>query len=266
LDNPRPFQATSALLLVVVQLLAALGVLLLGAAVSGGDRVGAVFLGAIPTVAPLVALYVGLVRYAPDEPTAAALRLQRPAGAWPLIGLALIFGAALSPVLLFLQEALLSLVPAEPLSPELENELRAAMERPATVAFLALSQIALAPLAHEALYRGFIQPRLVAGLGARRGVLIAAIFFAAAQLTPGLLPIALLVGLSLGVIALAAGTTWAPVAAHAAIGGTPFLAAALGMPFVEGESTTLGAPALLGGAAVAAAALALIWRLRVTSR
>ena len=259
----RPFQATSALLLVGIQLLAAVGVLLLGAAASRGESVAAVFLAAAPLVAPLVALYVGLVRYAPDEPTAAALRFSRPdAAGWGLVGLALIAGAAMSPVLLVLQEQMLSLFPAEPIAPELENELRAALEEPATVLFLTLTQVAFGPLAHEALFRGLMQPRLVAAHGMKRGLWITVFLYAAAQMSPRFLPLALLVALPLGVIALAARTTWAPVAAHLAMGAAPYVAAAVGQPFVDLESGASTVPLwlVLASAVVAAGTLWLIWR------
>ena len=213
MSTPRTFQATSALLLVGVQLIAAVGVLLLGAAVSGGESVGVVFLLAVPVVAPLVAVYVGLLRYAPEEGTAAALRLGRPDG-WGLVLLALLFGFALSPVMVWLQELVVRMVPAEPLTPELEYELHTALAQPATVGFLSLSQMILAPVALESLFRGFIQPRLIAAHGLKRGFWITVFLFAATRMDPGFLPVAVLLGVPFGVIAIAAGNTWAPIAAH----------------------------------------------------
>jgi membrane protease YdiL (CAAX protease family) len=263
-STPRPFQATSALLLVGVQLVAAVGVLFLGALVSGGDSVGVVFLAAAPVVAPLVAVYVGLVRYAPEEGTAAALRLGKPDG-WGLILLALLFGAALSPVVLSLQELLTRLVPSEPIAPELENELRAALEQPGTVLLLSLSTVIFAPLAHEALFRGLLQPRLMTAHGARRGFWITAFLYAATQLDARFLPLAFLVAVPLGVIARAAGTTWASVAAHVAMVAAPYLTAALGSPFVDLDGGASHVPLRLAAASagLAATLLWLIWRRRI---
>jgi len=257
-STQRPFQATSALLLVGVQLLAAVGVLLLGAAVSDGESVGVVFLGATPVLAPLIAVYVGLVRYAPEEGTAAALRLERPdAGAMKLILLPLLFGAAMSPVLLYLQELLGRLLPAEALDPEVENGIRAELEQTTTMLFITLSHTILVPLAHEALVRGLIQPRLMVAHGARRGLWITVFLYAAAQMSPPLLPLALLVGLPLGIIALAAGTTWASIAAHVAM-----VAVSLVIVEVVGSATRLPWWMVLACAAAAAGLLATIWRAR----
>jgi membrane protease YdiL (CAAX protease family) len=149
---------------------------------------------------PLVALYVGLNRYAGEIPTLAALGLGRPTGrqivaavAAGAVGVALGFWRGSSPV--------------EPVS-----------------AFLL---VLVYPLASELLYRGFIQPRLVASVGAWRGLAVTFTLFVVGTLNPLLMPEAALVGAVTGISAWRSGSTWVPLAAHLGFQASRFL---LGVP------------------------------------
>src|SRR5205814_1129479 len=90
------FRPAAALLLLFVYYGAYMAVILLGGLVSDEDHIGVLFLAAAAVVAPLCATYVGLVRYAAEEPTGTALRLGRPV--WTRILLAVVAGAALAPL------------------------------------------------------------------------------------------------------------------------------------------------------------------------
>jgi len=111
-EPPKPFTPAGAILLVLVHFAAYLGVFLLGSLLSDGE-VNLTFGFAAVLVAPLVAMYVGLVRYAPAEGTLAALRLVRPQGREPLrIVLAIVMGAGLSLLVVEMNRLLAQLLAA----------------------------------------------------------------------------------------------------------------------------------------------------------
>ncbi len=210
-SSGKPFTAGAAVLLVLVHLASFFGVLLLGSVLSGDtETVALPFRVAAVLVAPLVALYVGLVRHAPEEATLAALRLGRPVtGSWPSLVLAGVAGAALAPLVALLYSWLFTLLP-----PERDPEVLTT----ATVALLVPAQL-LSAAFQEALFRGLVQPRLVELFGFRRGVWSAVLIFVLAQISALSIPVAAVTGIVAALVAAWSGTTWAAVAASVALQG-----------------------------------------------
>jgi hypothetical protein len=256
-ERARPFGPGAALLLLLVTFAANAVVLLVGDSLSDGP-VGIVFFAAAAVLGPLVAIYVGLVRHAPDEPTGPALGLVLPRGrAWVLLGLAALIGAALSPLVVYLTEQLLALLPKDTAPDEAAAEWLAALEVPATRVLIAVAEIGLIPFVREALLRGFIQPRLVASSGPLRALSLVVLLDLVTLPFPELFPQTLVAAVPLSLLALAARTTWVPIVGHVALVLGP-----VGLMALELEP----GPALCGGgAALAVVLLALAWRLRVRS-
>ncbi len=253
---PRPFGPGAALLLLLVTFAANAVVLLIGDSLSDGP-VGIVFFVAAAVLAPLVAVYVGLVRHAPDEATAPALRLELPRGrAWVHLLLAVGAGVALAPLALELTARVLEALPKEEAPDEAMAEWLAALKLPATQVLIAVAQIVVIPFAREALFRGFMQPRLVGVVGARRAIGIVVLIDLIAQPFPDVVPRAIVAAVPLSLLALWSRTTWAPLVAHVT------LVVAQGALEV-GMGMALPPSLLLGGAALALGFLALSWRLRV---
>jgi membrane protease YdiL (CAAX protease family) len=236
--------AGGAVLLVLVNFAAFLGVLLLGSALSGEEEtISVAFRIAAALVAPLTALYVGLLRHAPAEDTRAALRLLAPTRPqWRSIALALVCGAALGPLVTLTYEYLLSLLPPDPEAQPLSAT---------DLVLLAGAQLVAAALL-EALYRGLVQPRLVATLGARRGLGVTVLIFIVGQVNALTIPASLLTAAVTGIAAFACGSTWAAIVASVAMQAVVVL-----MPDGMPPLWLVGA-----GAGVAAAALYALWRLR----
>jgi membrane protease YdiL (CAAX protease family) len=254
----RPFSPGAALLLLLVYFAANAVVLLIGDSLSDGP-VGSVFFAAAAVLAPLVAVYVGLVRHAPDEPTAAALVLKAPHGrAWVHIALAVVIGAALAPLAYELTARLIELLPAGDAPDEVMLEWLAAQRLPATQALVDVSALLLIPFTRETLFRGLMLPRLGAVLGTRRAVSLVVLLDLVTQPFPELPPHGLVAAVPLCMLAIAARSTWAPFAGHVAL-----IAATYGvnLQFGDHSPTVL----IVGGATLALAATALSWRLRIVA-
>lgn len=238
-------------------------VLVLGGIVSRGEGGGAMSIVAALIVGPLVALYVGLNRHAAAEPTRAALALDAPTRRqWAAIALAVAAGAALAPIAVEVTNRIMAAWPIP--APEEASE-----PRPADVVIVGIALVTAAPLVEEMLFRGFLQPRLVRTLGATRGWFAVVALYTAAQVNPRFMPAALLVGATTGLFALAAGTTWAPIAGHVSCQATPFVLAALDRP-LRGFAATGGEPvgpaALAGCGAVVAVLILAAFRWRSGTR
>jgi membrane protease YdiL (CAAX protease family) len=234
----------AALLLLLVYFAASAVVLLIGDSLSD-EEVGVVFFAAAAVIAPLAAAYVGLVRHAPDERTAAALRIDAPHGrAWLHVGLGLLCGMALAPLASALTTKLVELLPKDPSPNEHLTEWLAAVQQPATQVLIVLCAVT-----REILFRGFMLPRLVAPAGLVRAITLVSLFDLSTQpLGP-----ALVVAVPLGILALAARSTWPSIVASVAILVTP----------VEMILPPNEALVLVGSAVLSVGLLALAWRLRV---
>jgi len=262
LSAPPPFRPAGALLLLLVYYGAYMAAILFGAMVSEGTFGGVLFFGAAGVVAPLLALYVGLTRYAPEERTVPALRLERPRGRqWAQLALAVAVGAALAPIAVELRVLVQLLMPVDALPADLQAELDAALAQ--SQVGLAVAELALIPFAQEVLFRGFIQPRLEGKLGRGRALALTALLSTLAALHPFVMPVALVLALPLGLLAIAAGT-WAAIAARVAVGLAPVALAILSpLPDVATAAPGHVAPAALAvGALVTAAGVLAAWRLR----
>jgi membrane protease YdiL (CAAX protease family) len=259
------FRPAGALLLLFVYYGAYMAAILLGGLVSEGDHVGVLFFAAAAVVAPLCATYVGLNRYAAEEPTRAALRLDRPRGRdWIQIGLAVVAGATLAPLAVELRVAMQQLMPLDALPADVQAELDAALAQTGSQVGLALAELALIPFAQEVLLRGLIQPRLEAPLGRWRALAATALLSMLAALHPFVMPGALVLAVPLGLLAMAAGT-WAAIAARIAVGLAPVALALVGQPLPDVDAAAPGhvAPAaLVASTLVAAAAVLVAWRRR----
>ncbi|HKA89440.1 MAG TPA: CPBP family intramembrane glutamic endopeptidase, partial [Haliangiales bacterium] len=164
-------------------------------------------------VGPLAGLYVGLVRHAPREATATALRLHRPSrrelGA---IAATVLMAVALAPVTQTLDGLLLGALLPEGPSPEALAE----VER--MKGLILAGSVLAQPVGEELLFRGFLLPRLAATAGRGTALLLISGVYALSQLQ--LVPVqaasALVLGLAFGVAALASETAWAAIAGHVA--------------------------------------------------
>jgi membrane protease YdiL (CAAX protease family) len=203
----HPLRPLGAFLLVLVHFAAfmTVGLIATAAAELGGGEDPLLLLrpenliaGAV--VGPLAALYVGLRRQGVEASLAQALRLGRPTGrqASCLVP-AILVGAAFAP---------LSNAITVALSGAHVSGVDAVAPVPAALALVAY------PVAAEMLYRGFIQPRLVASVGVWRGLLVTVTLFMLGQLNPLLMPSGLLLGIVFGVLAWRTGTTWVALFAH----------------------------------------------------
>jgi hypothetical protein len=246
----------AALLLLLVYFAASAVVLLIGDSLSD-EQVGPMFYVAAAVVAPLMATYVGLIRYAPDERTSAALRIelpQAPRGRTYLhIFLGVVCGVALVPLVLELSTSLADLIPKEPVPDEAVAEWIAAVQQPATQALIVVSGVT-----GELFFRGFMLPRLVGTAGLLRAIALVALFDLSTSTMQPLGPVAAVVAaVPCGLLVLAARSTWPAIAARLAF----FLALLVAPADLVITQRTLGM--LLGSTVVAAAAVALSWRLRV---
>jgi membrane protease YdiL (CAAX protease family) len=261
---PPAFRPSSALLCLFVYYAAYLAVIMLGAAFSEGEHVGVLFVGAAAVVAPLVAVYVGLIRYAPDEPTAPALGLSRPSG-WSLVALAVVVGAALAPLAAELRVRLLEWIPPDALPADLAEEWTAELSQTGMTIALGIAGQLLIPFAEEVLFRGLLQRRLARAVGSGRAVLLVALLYTVAGIDPRVMPIMAVIALPFGLLALWAGTTWAPVAGHVGFAVAPLVLARLGatLPDEEAAVPSHVAPAvLLVSVGIALVGLLVAWRLR----
>lgn len=212
-----PLRPGGALLLVFVHFAAFMTItIILASLTRGGGEDEATVIGPwnVPiaqALGLLMALYVGLVRYAPGEPLPVALRAPRPnARAIAVAVIAVGVGiAAYVPAYGILLRILVARVGAL-------DEVRAQAQALPTSG-LALgfgAQLVLVPLASELLFRGFVQGRLALSVGPGRAMLATAVLASLAHLNPFLMPSGLILALPLGVLALLTGSIWAPLAGH----------------------------------------------------
>ncbi len=85
-----------------------------------------------------------------------------------------------------------------------------------------------AGVAEELFFRGYVQQRLVARLGAAGGIVIASVLFALAHFDPHHSAFALAFGLFIGYVVLITGSIWPGILAHAVNNGLSVLVVALG--------------------------------------
>src|SRR5262249_42893639 len=123
-----------------------------------------IFGGAV--VAPLTALYVGLLRHAPQERTGMALRLGT-AAAWQggMVLLAMVAGTALAPVA---ADTIARMIEVFPL------DASEGVDDPSPFMFITLVVIGF-PLVTELFFRGFMQMRLARTVGMWRAWAIASL-------------------------------------------------------------------------------------------
>jgi membrane protease YdiL (CAAX protease family) len=241
-------------LLGVVHLVGVILVLALAGGMGGEDLL--LNLGVAAVVAPLGALYLGLVRHAPNEPTARAAGLVRPAGlAWAQVAVAFLAGVLLLVPLTELAAGLSALMP-RPTAPDGETPQLEKLTLAAGALLLAAAAV------EEMLYRGLVQSRLTVPWPRR--LFAVALLYAAVQVDPRLAPSAFLLGLSLGVAAEAAGTVWAAIALHLGYRTPMVVLALLAAPGAPGDEATEHLPLAftLACAGAGAALLWTIWRLR----
>ena len=189
-------------------------------------------LGALLSVSVQAIVYVGLVRLlvvdtqALDWRSMGVVALDRRAiaqlGGGALWAIPVIFATAI------VAQAILLVFPVEPTSP---------LPPTGTVDGFVLSFIAgalVAPLGEEVLFRAFATTAWARGLGARRGMIVGALFFAFAHVVTitgatagdafGLAIVAFVgrlpVALALGWLFIRRGTIWAPFGLHAAFNGS----------------------------------------------
>jgi membrane protease YdiL (CAAX protease family) len=264
----------SVALFAVLHLVAFVFVFALGASINGGTSGLVLNEGVAALVAPLLALYAALARWAPGVPLGEAVGLVRiPGGAGRGI-LVCVFAVVLGVALAFATAELTARVFAWlPLSvDDLPDDLVAERVGAGTRTVLALCLVLLVPFAEEMLYRGFLQQRVVTRAlprpGSWRAALVVMLFYSMVQPNLRFIPGALVLALGLMLAARWGGSTWSSIAAHVAFQATPLVLSevwSVPLPFI---STVPGGElfqdvlltACAGGiAAVAAFAL---WRLR----
>lgn len=258
--EPRPLRAASAVLLAAISFLTVWLVMILGVALSRGGSV-VVFLAASLVVGPLVALYVGLVRYAPHLPTSEAVGVRPPRGReWALIGLGLLVGVGLAPGTFEITNRLIEAFPP-PRETDPEVAEMAAMPGDAGSRVIILVAILIVgPLATELLFRGLMLRRLREGRGAYVAFVTVTLLSGFRPAVTQAIPAMLLVAAALTTLGLRARTVWVTVIAHIAH------VTASGL-LEEGPETTeivaaspLSPGLIAGGTALAALALAVAWR------
>jgi membrane protease YdiL (CAAX protease family) len=257
----RELSPLGAVALSFVCLAALLGVMLLGSAFTDGETVSIIFVGAAYVVAPMVALYVGLMRYAPHEPTGPAVGLIMPDGRdWMLALIAIGVGAAVVPIATELHLRLLEMFPPSPVSPE------EAEPTGMTMGILLVCEIVAIPAANELLFRGFIQRRLQRTRGATQAWVLTLLLMSLMPLDPTTMPTTAVLAGPLGYLALRAESVWVVIAGRVAQVATPYVAALLGWKSLVEESTHMSAPVLAGSAAIAALGLVLASQARFARR
>jgi membrane protease YdiL (CAAX protease family) len=129
-------------------------------------------------------------------------------------------GMGLSFIVVALQYALLT--------PEVETPFDKLLDDPASRVAVALFGITLGPMVEELLFRGFLQPVLVGGIGVFPGILLTSVLFGALHLTQnadlwqsGLL--IAFVGFVLGTVRHISGSTKASTIVHIAYNSLPFI-------------------------------------------
>jgi len=209
---PEPMRPLGALLLVLVFFAALMTAVSIGTSASSRDLPSVLLLRASWVVGLLMALFVGLVRHAPDRPIRAAVGLVRPPrAAWRFLVPAALVGVCLGAVAM--QLVLWGYKP--PTAKELQ--LGALMEPHGVVeqALVVVAMLIVQPVLEEAWFRGLMWPRLRASIGPWWAFVLTAALYVAIQVIylPGL-PFFALLALSTGAWAWWSGSTWVSVTCH----------------------------------------------------
>jgi membrane protease YdiL (CAAX protease family) len=235
-------------------------VMLVAQFAAGSDVISLQWIMTALVVGPLVALYFGLVRYAPTTPTGEAVGFALPTGRQLAIALlAIVAGAALAPIV-----ADLTVREGATIPPEVAAELKT---REGVIWTAALGVIA-GPIAEEMLFRGFLQRHLQRTIGVGRAFVFTAVVFSMCQMDPlSMLPL-LLVGLAMGTTTLVGGTTWAAVLGRLAHEGAPYVFdwAGFKIPDPDSNPNPLDAQTLVICGAIALAAIGGMILLRARRR
>jgi membrane protease YdiL (CAAX protease family) len=232
--------------------------------------------GVAALVAPLLALYVALARWLPQEPTLTAVGLVRvPGGPWRTLGVfffAVVLGVALAPLASEISARVIQLLPMPPLDPADAGGGGASDSMGlGTGAVLVACLVVLAPMAEEMLYRGFLQARVRVGAhpaGSWRSALLVAGIYALVQTNPRAIPAALLLALGLALAARSGGSTWVSIATHVTFQAIPLVLLFgydVKLPAYSGttdDGLFLPFELTAACAGVAAAAAFALWRLR----
>ncbi len=247
----------------------------IGASLASGGEALVMNAGVASLVAPLVALYVALVRWAPHERLRTAVGLTRVPGGLggtvAVVALAMLLGAALAPLAAELTARVFALFPMPPLDADQQRELDELDRVSGGTLLLVYGLLTLlVPLVEELLYRGFLQRRVVLPTGRVRTAMLVAVVYALVQLNPRFSPAALLLGAGLAYVQYVGGSTWVSVAAHVAHRLAPFaLAVLVATPlpdYMTGSETGTGEflpwELTAGCAAVALLAAAALWQRR----
>lgn len=209
-------------------------------------------------LAPLVALFVALVRYAPDKGTAPALGLTPAPRVVPVV-LATVAGLAAG---LPVNDLILRMLELFPVKLEPAEAAALADASAFSDAVLLGTYILLIPITHELLYRGFMLPRLVPRLKLWGAIGTVALLhtgelFMSPRYLPSIFTLAVLAG-----IAATAGGVWAAIALHVSAQGSPFLARELGLTVAgegsKGEVVHLAPPLMVGCGVVVLVAVVLM--------
>jgi len=128
---------------------------------------------------------------------------------------------------------------------------------------MALVASAMAPLAEEIAFRGYLLSALRTRLPPRAAIAASAVLFASMHLDPVRFPAVLFLGLFLGWLAWRSGSIWPAVAAHAVNNGLGSMVASRGGPDPEAVASAGTGLALLAVGLAALAPLAVAW-LRAT--
>jgi membrane protease YdiL (CAAX protease family) len=180
-------------------------------------------LGVAMLVGPLLALYAALVRWAPGEPTMAAVGLVRvPGSAWratQVLVFASVLGAALAPLASEIAARVLQVVPSVPEAGDAASTRDPLLTLGAvSLAVVLLCVVVLGPMVEEMLYRGFLQARVrmrgATAPGDWRTAFFVAGVYALVQTDPRDCPGALLLAFGFMVARRWGGSTWASVATN----------------------------------------------------
>ena len=273
-----PLGAGAVVLLALLHLVGFVIVFGLGVNLAEGGAALVLNAGVASLVAPLLALFVGLTRWAPTETVGQATGLVRPRRdvAWhggAVVFFAVVLGLALAPVAAELTARVFQWMPMPPMGAEERQELIDADRMglgTGVVVFACL--LVLAPIVEEMLYRGFLARRVglrpEAGPGSWRAALFIAVVYAAVQINVRFAPSAFLLAVALAHASRSAGSTWAAIAGHIAHRTLPLVfavAADVPLPDYSLDADTVYLPweVTAACAAIAAVAAFALWRLRL---
>jgi membrane protease YdiL (CAAX protease family) len=210
----KPLAAGGLLLAAFVHLAAFIVIFSLGASLVDGTDALLLNAGVAAVAAPLLALFVTLVRYAPDEPTRIAtglVGLGSRKRSVAVLGLALVLSLALAPLLDAFSTAISAAWPLADAAGDAADATAGPMGAMTSIVVV-LAITVVAPFCEELLYRGVLRRRFV--VPGWRGVLLVAVAFGMVQLDPRAIPAEILLGLGLGLVAWAGRSTWGSILGH----------------------------------------------------